>query len=479
MGNYNSTKSLGLSQNQKRNTIIPFNYILHNEIERSIKSRRTISETKSNLSSASQKKVKNNPFFKRSHFHKKISSIKTISNLIHSFHKIKTDNIHRITVIEGFFSIKNLIKKEDEPSFFICEPITKNVDNSVSMFLSPEEADMINKICRTETSSNKKLKQVRKSLKPPVPTIKINLKEVVAESQRSTNNNTKNVLKAKKTMTKSRTKNVLGPFKFKNKIMAKTKISISLIKEGLQDENVIKERLPYVELPNGNRLYYNHSVSRTPKWVNSFFGEDIPNDALFQTKSVSALLLYNVEIREGIHRLFAICFGYGRNLLRTDVTERRFGLITVLNLVDEKKIRSVDTNSMGASPRNNRIQTSLLSNMMGFNIDKDKDILKAVAGKTSELDEFSGMLSGTDSLSLTTDLKYNNIDELLVNCYVNYQRSDYKEKFPWIDKMTEVKDKNIIQSLHDEVIEKFYNKRTGGGSNDYSGKIYGQYQRFY
>lgn len=218
MGNYNSTKSLGLSKNQKRNTIIPFNYILHNEIERSIKSRRTISETKSNLSSASQKKVKNNPFFKRSHFHKKISSIKTISNLIHSFHKIKTDNIHRITVIEGFFSIKNLIKKEDEPSFFICEPITKNVDNSVSMFLSPEEADMINKICRTETSSNKKLKQVRKRLKPPVPTIKINLKEVVAESQRSTNNNTKNVLKAKKTMTKSRTKNVLGPFTFKNKI---------------------------------------------------------------------------------------------------------------------------------------------------------------------------------------------------------------------------------------------------------------------
>ena len=236
--------------------------------------------------------------------------------------------------------------------------------------------------------------------------------------------------------------------------MAKTKISISLIKEGLQEGNVIKEGLPYVELPNGNRLYYNHSVSRTPKWVNSFFGEDIPNDHLFQTKSVSALLLYNVEIREGIHRLFAICFGYGRNLLRNDVTERRFGLITVLNLVDEKKIRSVDTNSMGVSPRNNRIQTSLLSNMMGFNIDKDKDILKAVAGKTSELDEFSGMLSGTDSLSLTTDLKYNNIDELLVNCYDNYQRSDYKEKFPWIDKMTEVKDKNIIKSLHDEVIEK-------------------------
>lgn len=218
MGNYNSTKSVGLSKNQKNDSIIPFNYILHNEIERSIKSRRTISETKSNLSSAGQKKIKNNSLFKRSHFHKKISSIKTISNLIHSFHKIKTDNIHRITVIEGFFSFKNLTKKEEEPSFFICEPITKNIDNSISMFLSPEEADMINKICRTETSGKKNLKQTRKSIKPPIPTIKINLKEVVAESKKCANNNSKNIIKPKKTMTKSKTKNVLGPFKYKNKI---------------------------------------------------------------------------------------------------------------------------------------------------------------------------------------------------------------------------------------------------------------------
>lgn len=31
----------------------------------------------------------------------------------------------------------------------------------------------------------------------------------------------------------------------------------------------------------------------------------------------------------------------------------------------------------------------------------------------------------------------------------------------------------------DIFLQKYYNKRTGGGSNDYSGKIYGQYQRFY
>lgn len=236
--------------------------------------------------------------------------------------------------------------------------------------------------------------------------------------------------------------------------MAKTKLSISLLKDGVTQENAIKDGIGNIQLPNGNFLYYKHTNPRTPQWINNFFGDAIQDANQLMTKSVSALIFFEVEVEEGNIRTFVICFGYGRNLLKPDVTERRFGLITVLNQVDEEMIRSVDTSSLGATPRNNRTQTSLLSNMIGFNIDTDKDILKSVAGKASENDYFSGMLSGTDVLSLSTDLNYDGMNEFLVNCYQTYIRTDYRDKFPWIDKMTEIKDKNTIEGLVIDVLER-------------------------
>lgn len=234
--------------------------------------------------------------------------------------------------------------------------------------------------------------------------------------------------------------------------MAKTKISLSLIKDGIDVQRVVKDGVSCINLPGGNVLYYRPNVLNWPKWVDSFFDGQVPDEDVLKTKSVSALILYNVEVEEGRYRLFAICFGYGRNLLNQDVAERRFGLITVLNQVDEKLLRSVDTNSMGSAPRNNRMQTSMLSNMVGFNIDVDKDILKSVTGRAIEEGFISGTISGSDALSISTELKYDTIKDLLVSCYNAYCQTDYERKFPWIDKMTEVKDRNEINRLNDSVV---------------------------
>lgn len=52
--------------------------------------------------------------------------------------------------------------------------------------------------------------------------------------------------------------------------MAKTKLSISLIKEGIPMGNVLKPGVSSLTLANGLILYYKNNQPVSPKWVNSF-----------------------------------------------------------------------------------------------------------------------------------------------------------------------------------------------------------------
>lgn len=184
--------------------------------------------------------------------------------------------------------------------------------------------------------------------------------------------------------------------------MAKTKLSISLIKEGIPMGNVLKPGVSSLTLANGLILYYKNNQPVSPKWVNSFLKGEYDGLASLQGKSVSAVILYHIGVGENIHRIFAVCFGYGKALLETNVVEKRFGLLTTLNCVDADKLRSIDINSMEAIPLNNRIQSSALAEIRNFNIDVDRDLLKSVTGKASG-DALSGTISGADSLSVSTE----------------------------------------------------------------------------
>lgn len=230
--------------------------------------------------------------------------------------------------------------------------------------------------------------------------------------------------------------------------MAKTKLSISLIKEGIPIGNVLKPGKPSLTLANGLIMYYKNNQPVSPKWVNSFLkGEYVGLESL-QGKSVSAVILYQIDVGENVHRIFAVCFGFGRSLLESNVIEKRFGLLATLNSVDADKLRSIDVNSMEAVPLNNRIQSSALAEIRNFNIDVDRDMLKSVTGKASE-GELSGTISGADSLSVSTDKSYDEIEDFLAHCYYLYKSNHYRDAgFDWINQIQEIKDKPLIERLN-------------------------------
>lgn len=236
--------------------------------------------------------------------------------------------------------------------------------------------------------------------------------------------------------------------------MSKTKISISLIKEDKHENEVLQLDVPSMELADGHKLYYKIMPAKTPKWISTFLDDEITeDDERFKTKNVSAVILYKVQVTPDVERLFAVCFGSGRYLLRANTTERRFGLLVVLNSVDPEKLRSIDTNSLMGVPRNNRIQSSILSNINGFNIDVDSDMLKSVVGKAC-IGGIQATLSGTDALSVSVEQNYNEIEPFLVSCYQLFTDNHYLQNFDWIDQMQVIKDKTLVQSLDEQMLEK-------------------------
>ncbi|MBP5518579.1 MAG: TIGR04141 family sporadically distributed protein [Bacteroidales bacterium] len=233
--------------------------------------------------------------------------------------------------------------------------------------------------------------------------------------------------------------------------MAKTKISITLIKEGFTIKDVLKSGTSSILLPDGNKLFYKKNIENRPEWLDSFLGEDAPDNRSLKSKSVSAVIFYLVEVEQDHERLFAITFGFGRTLLNTMVTEERFGLITTLNTIDADKLRSIDTNTLDINPLKNRIQSGNLVGIDIFNVDKDKELLKSITGKATT-DWYDCTMSGSDSLSVVTEFTYKNIKPFLLKCYEQYNADAYRRHFKWIDQMRQVVNGHLIRELTEKLL---------------------------
>lgn len=167
--------------------------------------------------------------------------------------------------------------------------------------------------------------------------------------------------------------------------MSKNKLNVFLAKYGVSIEEAIRDLNP---APNrvvvGNGLFvYKENSDTTPKWVTNFFGDQLAEISL-ANKTIQAAYLVSAEVSPGVIRVFALTFGLGRNLLRVDRFEERFGLITTLNLIDSKKLRSVDSNTVASNPKNSKVMLGKLSSINDFEVDGESSLLKSINGKIEE-----------------------------------------------------------------------------------------------
>ncbi|RDB57551.1 DUF6119 family protein [Senegalimassilia anaerobia] len=237
--------------------------------------------------------------------------------------------------------------------------------------------------------------------------------------------------------------------------MAKIKSSIYLLKpEVKQPEECIgpNKDVSKHETDNGGIVFYKRSVGKTPQWLTSFFPKLAELDEL-KTTSASAVYVIPVETEDGI-RLFALSFGYGRTMLDESCYVERFGLKTLLNIVEDDSIRKITRTTVAGNALKTAEQLPKRSPIEDFGIDVERDLLNGVTAALPEDSPLSGNANGSDALSIgiPDDLKL--LPDTLKTIYGRYVSDGYKAKFPWVDNIAAVKSKATIEKLNELAIRK-------------------------
>jgi uncharacterized protein (TIGR04141 family) len=232
------------------------------------------------------------------------------------------------------------------------------------------------------------------------------------------------------------------------------KLSVYLIKEEYQDySSIIKDGFNGNEVSangkNIGRLYIKSSFERRPSWL-SFFDGIVEKNKLkeLSSKSVSGVLL--IKRRS---RIYAITFGYGRNLLQMGCWEERFGLIVVLNKVSRDKIRIIDRKNLDTMLTHTRSQTSRQCAIEEFGLDVRQVLLQAVTGAPED-EKFGRYISGADALSIVYPATLINLDVKCDELLEAFTSRDYERKFPFVKCMAEVTNKLRIAELNQQMVRK-------------------------
>ncbi len=205
-----------------------------------------------------------------------------------------------------------------------------------------------------------------------------------------------------------------------------------------------------IEIPNVGHFVFDDSHVRIPAWVTRFFGNTINGvEKIFCSSAKGVLIVPIVRDDEPIY--FAISFGYGRYLLKDGVVEERFGLKVVLNSLDTTSLRSINKTALGSIPKHSQEQMSRNVAAADFGIDIEQDLISAITGESK--DKIIGsIITGRDALSGTASIDITNVVGFLSHCLESYESNAYQKDFAWIDQISEVRDRVMVEELNQELI---------------------------
>ncbi len=234
----------------------------------------------------------------------------------------------------------------------------------------------------------------------------------------------------------------------------KLNITVFLIKDGLtaSEALILKGRHNHINfaIDDVNCDFYWKTQTSTPKWVELFSILDGINTKYMTGKGLQGLLVIQQH-----GRLFCLTFGHARHLINPLAIERYFGLKTALSLSDPSLIKSIDKSNIDKTPFRSRTQSSKYVSISEFEFKFDWEILKSLTGIIeTDSDEDYEVVSGADSVALYTDVSLQSIPTTVSRLFEAYKDNNYKKKYPWIDYIMPVRDKQLISLIDELVVEK-------------------------
>ena len=235
------------------------------------------------------------------------------------------------------------------------------------------------------------------------------------------------------------------------------KVSIFLIKGGINKENLFKDNLNLETLcvSDTSITYYKPTSINVPKWLKSYYKLDYVEKINVSNSKV--ISIHELDI-EGEKVMFAIPFGSGKYLLNDEVIEEQFGIKVLLNTVKIDEFRQLVSSNYGGDHRTRNEQVPKKTNINEFGFDIFNDFIRKATAKCDDELFCNNTIIGGDLLTVTVPVNYSNIDQFLVKCYKRYKLDKYKDNFSWLDNIKEVKEKTKKENLDNKMIELLKNE---------------------
>ncbi|MGO6740063.1 DUF6119 family protein [Rhizobium ruizarguesonis] len=225
-------------------------------------------------------------------------------------------------------------------------------------------------------------------------------------------------------------------------------LNVRLLKPGVHIEDAFRDTADPDEVPTdtppGSRLFIDTSRGR-PNWA-TLIADFTTYEPDLWTQSSSAVLAVPVEDQAGAQRLFVLCFGGGHFLIDPARIERNFGLKVVLNTVSRGDLRSLDSATLDATVFQRRTQASRNTDLAGFGIDVQRDLLRVAAGSPANR-AFAKFVAGRDSLTITCSIQPGQLQAKLAQCLQSFEDDRYRHDYEWIDNVQIVSDADDIELL--------------------------------
>lgn len=236
----------------------------------------------------------------------------------------------------------------------------------------------------------------------------------------------------------------------------KLKLTVFLIKDGYKN---IEEFLTFkdfhvVRVEKGEKqvgtLIYKGGFQSKPSWVSIFEGlKGFDSKTIFNQSSKALYVLKH----EG--RWFCFTFGYARHLIDELAYERNFGLIVTLNLGDPAAIKSIDKTNISHISLHSREQAAREIELANFEFDNDIDLLKSITAKSPVAKgEEQETLSGRDSVTIYTTVTVDAFTDIAKRLYDAFKSTKYKKHYPWLGKIREERDAQVIDDLDKALVSK-------------------------
>ncbi len=246
--------------------------------------------------------------------------------------------------------------------------------------------------------------------------------------------------------------------------MSRQKLVCYLFKEGItsiDDTRLFKnDRVPddYTEIslnpianlnPSLIKGFLKRDSIRKPEWVDRLsplfhFPEELSNS------SCSVLFFVKTE-----NRVIAYTMGHSNHVINKTKIEHDFGIRVVLNEIDQTKVRGIDTKVMTMNPHQKMDVSSSYGLLRDFDFDNRQEFINSISGITANSALNANILFGNNSLRLSSEMDITNIVQFSKKLIESYNKTDYRVKFDFYDKLKIIKDQDIYDEFYRQLIDSF------------------------